>query len=156
MKDISMVRMLEMDYRDIEAAIPHRPPFLLIDKVINIMPGQSAEGIKAVSGGEPYFAGHFPGNPVMPGVLIVESFAQVASCMFVHAIPGETEGKLFFLTTVDKAKFRNPVRPGDLLHLKIDRTGGKGPLQKFRGVAEVEGVKMAEAELSAMVVPASQ
>ena len=65
-------------------------------------------------------------------------------------------GKLFFLTTVDKAKFRNPVRPGDLLHLKIDRTGGKGPLQKFRGVAEVEGVKMAEAELSAMVVPASQ
>ena len=144
----------EMDYRDIEAAIPHRPPFLLIDKVTNIVHGQSAVGIKAVSGGEPYFAGHFPGNPVMPGVLIIESFAQVASCMFAYARPGEIEGKLFFLTTVDKAKFRNPVRPGDMLYLKIERTGGKGALQKFKGVAEVDGTKMAEAELSAMVVSA--
>ena len=151
-----MSELFEMDYRDIEAAIPHRPPFLLIDKVTNIMVGVSAVGIKAVSGGEPYFAGHFPGNPVMPGVLIIESFAQVASCMFVHALPGETEGKLFFLTTIDKAKFRKPVQPGDMLYLKIEKTSGKGSLQKFRGIAEVNGVKMAEAELSAMVVPVSQ
>ena len=81
-----MSETFEMDYRDIEAAIPHRPPFLLIDKVTNIVPGQSAVGIKAVSGGEPYFAGHFPGDPVMPGVLIIESFAQVASCMFVYRL----------------------------------------------------------------------
>ena len=149
-----MSETFEMDYRDIEAAIPHRPPFLLIDKVTNIVPGQSAVGIKAVSGGEPYFAGHFPGDPVMPGVLIIESFAQVASCMFVYTKSSEAEGELFFLTTVDKAKFRNPVRPGDMLYLNIEKTGGKGALQKFRGVAEVGGAKMAEAELSAMVVAA--
>ncbi len=151
-----MSEIFEMDYRDIESAIPHRPPFLLIDKVIKIVLGQSAIGVKAVSGGEPYFVGHFPGEPVMPGVLIIESFAQVASCMFVRAMPGETAGKLFFLTTIDKAKFRKPVKPGDMLYLKIEKTGGKGALQKFKGVAEVDGVKMAEAELSAMVVPASQ
>ena len=88
----------------------------------------------------------------MPGVLIIESFAQVASCMFAKSMPDETEGKLFFLTTVDKAKFRNPVRPGDLLFLKIEKISGKGPLQKFSGIAEVDGKKMAQAELSAMVV----
>ena len=147
-----MCNTFEMDYRDIELTIPHRPPFLLIDKIIKIIPGQSAIGIKAVSGGEPYFKGHFPGNPVMPGVLIIESFAQVASCMFAKSMPDETEGKLFFLTTVDKAKFRNPVRPGDLLYLKIEKISGKGSLQKFSGIAEVDGKKMAQAELSAMVV----
>ena len=149
-----MSELLEMDYRDIELAIPHRPPFLLIDKVIDIVPGQSATGVKAVSGGEPYFKGHFPGNPVMPGVLIIESFAQVASCMFSKFLPEKTKGKLFFLTSVDKAKFRKTVRPGDLLFLKIEKTGGKGALQKFNGLAEVNGNKMAEAELSAMVVSA--
>lgn len=149
-----MSKIFEMDYREIEFTIPHRPPFLLIDKVIKIVPGQSATGIKAVSGGEPYFAGHFPGNPIMPGVLIIESFAQVASCMFAKYMPDETKGKLFFLTSVDKAKFRKPVRPGDLLYLKIEKTGGKGPLQRFNGLAEVDGNKMAEADLSAMVVSA--
>ncbi len=149
-----MNEIFEMDYREIELTIPHRPPFLLIDKVINIVPGQSATGVKAVSGGEPYFSGHFPGNPVMPGVLIVESFAQVASCMFAKFLPDETDGKLFFLTSVDKAKFRKPVRPGDLLYLNIEKIGGKGPLKKFNGLAEVDGKKMAEAELSAMVVSA--
>ena len=149
-----MSEIFEMDYREIELTIPHRPPFLLIDKVIDIVPGLSATGVKAVSGGEPYFSGHFPGNPVMPGVLIVESFAQVASCMFAKFLPDETDGKLFFLTSVDKAKFRKPVRPGDLLYLKIEKTGGKGQLQKFNGVAEVNGEKMAEAELSAMAVSA--
>ena len=149
-----MSEIFEMDYRDIELTIPHRPPFLLIDKVINIVPGQTATGVKAVSGGEPYFKGHFPGNPVMPGVLIIESFAQVASCMFSKFLLDETQGKLFFLTSVDKAKFRKPVRPGDLLYLKIEKIGGKGPLQKFNGLAEVDGNKMAEADLSAMVVSA--
>lgn len=149
-----MSELFEMDYRDIELTIPHRPPFLLIDKVINIVPGQSATGVKAVSGGEPYFAGHFPGNPVMPGVLIIESFAQVASCMFSKFLPDETEGKLFFLTSVDKARFRKPVRPGDMLYLKIVKKGGKGTLQKFTGLAEVDGKKMAEAEISAMTVSA--
>ncbi|MDC0394746.1 3-hydroxyacyl-ACP dehydratase FabZ [Alphaproteobacteria bacterium] len=148
-----MTQTFTMDYRDIEAAIPHRPPFLLIDKVIDIVPGQSATGIKAVSGGEPYFAGHFPGHPILPGVLIVEALAQVASCIFAYTMPGEVQDNLFFLTTVDKTKFRKSVHPGDMLHLKVEIVGGKGPLKKFKGIAEVDGKKMAEAELSAMVVP---
>ena len=147
---------LDMNYVDIENAIPHRPPFLLIDRVVDIVPGESATGIKCVSGGEPYFVGHFPGNPVMPGVLIVEALAQTASCLVAKTFPEKTTGMLVFLTTVDKAKFRQPIRPGDRVELKVRKAGGRASLWKFEGEAYVEGKAVASTEFSAMIVPADQ
>ena len=143
---------MKLNKSEIINLLPHREPMLLIDELREIKKLHSATAIMNVKKDSFYVDGHFPGNPVMPGVLIIESFAQVASCMFAKSMPDETKGKLFFLTTVDKAKFRNPVQPGDLLYLKIEKISGKGPLQKFSGIAEVDGKKMAQAELSAMVV----
>lgn len=147
---------LDMTYVDVEQAIPHRQPFLLIDRVVDIVPSQSATGIKCVSSGEGYFAGHFPGNPVMPGVLIIEAMAQTAACLVSRSLQDQTKGMLVFLTTVDKAKFRQPIRPGDRAELKIAKIGGKSSLWKFRGEAVVEGKTVASAEFSAMLVPANQ
>ena len=147
---------LDMTYVDIENAIPHRPPFLLIDRVGNITPGESATGIKCVSGGEPYFVGHFPGNPVLPGVLIIEALAQTASCLVARSFPEKTDGMLVFLTTVDKTKFRKPIRPGDRVELNVSRIGGKSSLWKFQGEAVVDGKVVTSTEFSAMIVPANQ
>ena len=137
---------------EIKKRIPHRAPMLLIDKVEDIVVDQSAVGVKAVSNGEPFFAGHFPEFPIMPGVLIVEAMAQTAACMVCVTLGAETEGKLVFFTTIDKVKFRKPVRPGDLLKMHIEKVSAKGPLWKFKGVAYVDDVKMSEAEFGAMIV----
>lgn len=137
---------------EIKKRIPHRAPMLLIDKVEDIVVDQSAVGIKAVSNAEPFFAGHFPEYPIMPGVLIVEAMAQTAACMVCVTLGAETEGKLVFFTTIDKVKFRKPVRPGDLLKMQIEKVSSKGPLWKFKGIAFVDGVKMSEAEFGAMIV----
>ena len=123
---------------------------------MNITPGESATGIKCVSGGEPYFVGHFPGNPVLPGVLIIEAMAQTAACLVARTFPDKTEGMLVFLTTVDKAKFRKPIRPGDRAELKVAKIGGKSTLWKFQGEAMVDGKVVTSAEFSAMIVPADQ
>jgi len=139
-------------YAEIEQLIPHRAPFLLIDQLRDIVLGESITAIKAVSGNEPYFPGHFPGNPVMPGVLIVEAMAQAASCLASLTHPEQQKGMLVFLASVDKTRFKKPVRPGDLLELKVQKTAGKAALWKFSGVAEVTGTVMAQAEFSAMVV----
>lgn len=139
-------------YAEIEQLIPHRSPFLLIDRLEDVVLGESATGIKAVSGNEPYFVGHFPGNPVMPGVLIVEAMAQAASCMATLTFPDKQKDMLVFLASVDKTRFKTPVCPGDLLKLKVMKTAGKGALWKFSGTAEVEGKIVAQAEFSAMVV----
>jgi len=139
-------------YAEIEQLIPHRAPFLLIDQLRDIVLGKSITAIKAVSGNEPYFPGHFPGNPVMPGVLIVEAMAQAASCLASLTHPEQQKGMLVFLASVDKTRFKKPVRPGDLLELKVQKTAGKAALWKFSGVAEVAGTVMAQAEFSAMVV----
>ena len=139
-------------YAEIEQLIPHRAPFLLIDQLRDIVLGESITAIKAVSGNEPYFSGHFPGNPVMPGVLIVEAMAQAASCLASLTHPEQQKGMLVFLASVDKTRFKKPVRPGDLLELKVQKTAGKAALWKFSGVAEVAGTVMAQAEFSAMVV----
>lgn len=141
-----------LEYTDIEKLIPHRAPFLLIDKLTNAVPGESATGIKAVSGCEPYFAGHFPGNPVMPGVLIVEAMAQVASCVASLSLSEDDRDTLVFFATIDKTRFRQPVRPGDLLMLDVQKTAAKANLWKFTGKADVNGKTVAQAEFSAMIV----
>ena len=136
----------------IKKLIPHRAPFLLIDRVENVVLDSEATGIKMVSGNEPYFAGHFPDFPVMPGVLIVEAIAQTASVMVAAMNPGLTTGKLVFFTTVEKARFRQPVRPGDVVKLHVLKDKNKGPLWKFNGKASVDGKLVAEADFGAMIV----
>jgi 3-hydroxyacyl-[acyl-carrier-protein] dehydratase len=125
---------------------------LMIDRVLQIVADKSAIGVKAVSNGEPFFAGHFPDYPIMPGVLIVEAMAQTAACVACVTLGKETRGKLVFFTTIENARFRKPVRPGDLLELHVEKVTSKGPLWKFRGVAMVEGKKVAEADFGAMIV----
>ena len=136
----------------IKKLIPHRAPILLIDRVENIISDTEATGIKAVSGNEPYFVGHFPDFPVMPGVLIVEAIAQTASVMVAATTPDFTNDKLVFFTTIEKARFRQPVRPGDLIEMRVVKTAAKGPLWKFKGHAKVAGKLVAEAEFGAMIV----
>ena len=136
----------------IKKLIPHRAPMLLIDRVENVIPDSEATGIKAVSGNEPFFQGHFPDFPVMPGVLIVEAIAQTASVMVAATTPNFTQGKLVFFTTIEKARFRQPVRPGDILEMLVVKTAAKGPLWKFTGTATVNGKTVAEAEFGAMIV----
>jgi len=142
----------ELDIDQIQRRIPHRPPMLLIDRVEDIVPDTSAVGVKLVSVGESFFAGHFPDYPIMPGVLIVEAMAQTAACMVSVTLGGDTDDKLVFFTTIDKVRFRKPVRPGAVLKLHIEKRGAKGPLWKFSGYATVDGVKTSEAEFAAMIV----
>ena len=141
-----------INFDQIKKLIPHRAPFLLIDRVEHVVLDSEATGIKMVSGNEPYFAGHFPDFPLMPGVLIVEALAQTASVMVASTIPALTAGKLVFFTTVEKARFRLPVRPGDIVKLHVIKKINKGPLWKFAGKASVDGKPVAEADFSAMIV----
>lgn len=141
-----------INFDQIKKLIPHRAPFLLIDRVEHVVLDSEATGIKMVSGNEPYFAGHFPDFPVMPGVLIVEALAQTASVMVAATIPDATTSKLVFFTTVEKARFRLPVRPGDVVKLHVIKDSNKGPLWKFAGKALVEEKLVAEAYFSAMIV----
>ena len=145
-----IIEVLNID--QIKKLIPHRPPMLLIDRVENIVVDKEATGIKAVSGNEPFFVGHFPDFPVMPGVLIVEAMAQTASVMVAASTPDFTSGKLVFFTTIEKTRFRQPVRPGDLMEMHITKTIAKGPLWKFKGQATVAKKLVAETEFSAMLV----
>ena len=145
-------QITELDIDQIQKRIPHRPPMLLIERVEEIVPDHSAVGVKMVSVGEPYFAGHFPYYPIMPGVLIVEAMAQTAACMVSVTLGGDTDDKLVFFTTIDKVKFRKPVRPGSVLKLHIEKVSAKGPLWKFKGFATVNDVRTSEAEFGAMIV----
>jgi len=145
-----VIEVINID--QIKKLIPHRAPFLLIDRVEHVVLDSEATGIKMVSGNEPYFVGHFPDFPVMPGVLIVEALAQTASVMVAATIPDLTTGKLVFFTTVEKARFRQPVRPGDVVKLHVVKNTNKGPLWKFTGKASVDGKLVAEADFGAMIV----
>ena len=145
-----VIEVINID--QIKKLIPHRAPFLLIDRVEHVVLDSEATGIKMVSGNEPYFAGHFPDFPVMPGVLIVEALAQTASVMVAATIPDVTAGKLVFFTTVENARFRQPVRPGDFVKLHVVKNTNKGPLWKFVGKASVDGKLVAEADFGAMIV----
>ena len=143
---------IDLNIDKIQKRIPHRPPMLLIDRIISLIPDQSAVGIRMVSVTDPVFAGHFPDYPIMPGVLIVEAMAQTAGCLASVSIGEDSDGKLVFFTTIDKVKFRKPVRPGDELRLHIEKVSSKGPLWKFRGTAMVDDKKTSEAEFGAMIV----
>ncbi|MEO9862738.1 MAG: 3-hydroxyacyl-ACP dehydratase FabZ [Yoonia sp.] len=141
------------DIQLIQAILPHRYPFLLVDKVRDIDGTSSAVGIKNVTMNEPHFQGHFPGTPIMPGVTIVEAMAQTAAVM-VGTTMGLTEGNLLvYFMGIDGCKFRRKVIPGDILEMKIETTRGKagGKVWKFKGVATVDGEMAAEAEFTAMM-----
>ena len=145
-----VIEVINID--QIKKMIPHRAPILLIDRVEHVVLDSEATGIKAVSGNEPYFAGHFPDFPVMPGVLIVEALAQTAAVLVAATMPDLAQGKLVFFTTIEKARFRQPVRPGDVIKLHAVKNTSKGPLWKFNGKATVDGKPVAEAAFGAMIV----
>ena len=132
--------------------LPHRYPFLLVDRIINIDQDNSAVGIKNVSVNEPHFQGHFPEQPVMPGVLIVEAMAQTAGAICLLSTGGNMPSLVYFLT-IDNAKFRKPVVPGDQLELHVKKLKKRGSIWRFQCEALVDGAKVAEAEISAMMTP---
>jgi 3-hydroxyacyl-[acyl-carrier-protein] dehydratase len=141
---IDLLRIMEM--------IPHRYPFLMIDRVIDVVRDASAIGVKNVTVNEPHFQGHFPSRPIMPGVLIVEAMAQTAGVLVVHTLGPESEGKLVYFMTIDDARFRKPVTPGDTLQIHVVKQRSRGNVWKFKGEARVEGALVAEATFSAMIV----
>ncbi len=141
-----------LDIEQIVEMIPHRYPFLMIDRVVDAIPDVSAVGIKNVSINENFFQGHFPAKPVMPGVLIVEAMAQTAAVLVVQTLGDEAAGKLVYFMSVDSARFRKPVGPGDTLHIHVEKQRQRGPVWKFSGVAKVDGKVCAEAVFAAMIM----
>ena len=145
----------ETDMIDIEGIIkmiPHRYPFLLIDRVQDVVPKASATGIKNVTINEPFFQGHFPNKPIMPGVLIIESMAQTAAVLVVSGLGSEIEGKLVYFMSVESARFRKPVVPGDQLEIKVIKKQTRGNVWKFGGQAYVGNILVAESGFTAMIV----
>ncbi|MEX0760146.1 MAG: 3-hydroxyacyl-ACP dehydratase FabZ [Tistlia sp.] len=132
--------------------IPHRYPFLMIDRVIEIENDVRAVGIKNVSINEPHFQGHFPRQPIMPGVLIIEAMAQTAAVLVVETLEGAAAGKLVYFMSIDEARFRKPVFPGDQIRVEVSKVRNRGQVWKFRGEAKVGGRLMAEAAFTAMIM----
>jgi 3-hydroxyacyl-[acyl-carrier-protein] dehydratase len=144
--------LLSYDVMGIQKLIPHRYPFLMIDRVVNIVTGQSIVGIKNVTINEPHFTGHFPGHPVMPGVLIVEAMAQTSAVLVMHTLGATAHGKVVYFMSVEGSKFRKPVVPGDVLHIHCEAQKSRGNVWRFSGVAKVDGIKVADAVYTAMIV----
>jgi 3-hydroxyacyl-[acyl-carrier-protein] dehydratase len=142
---------LEVGISEILKILPHRYPFLLVDRILEVEPGKRVVGIKNVTYNEEFFQGHFPGNPVMPGVLILEAMAQVAAVGLYAAIP-EREAKFVYLTGIDRCKFRRPVVPGDQLRIEVEITLRRSRIGKCQAVARVDGALCAEAELISALV----
>lgn len=142
-----------MDIKEIQRVLPHRYPFLLVDKIIEIELGKRIVGIKNVSINEYFFQGHFPGYPVMPGVLIIEAMAQVGGVLAFKSTEEKMDisNKLIYFAGIDKVKFRKPVLPGDQIRFELEVIQTREPYWKLKGVALVEGKKVCEAELMAMV-----
>ncbi len=146
-----------LDIEAIQKLLPHRPPFLLVDRVILVEPGVRLVAWKGVTMNEPFFAGHFPGKPVMPGVLILEALAQACALLAMKSLPPEqVEDKITYLMSIDGAKFRRPVVPGDRLELHVEVTKRKGAVWRQRGTAMVDGQTVAEAEFLAMLADREQ
>jgi 3-hydroxyacyl-[acyl-carrier-protein] dehydratase len=141
---IELPRIMEM--------IPHRHPFLMIDKVVDAVANQRATGIKNLSADEYYFKGHFPARAVMPGVLIIEAMAQTAAVLVVHTLGAESEGKLVYFMSVDSARFRRPVFPPARLEIHVTKQRNRGNVWKFEGTAKIGGDVMAEAVFAAMIL----
>ncbi len=141
-----------LDVVRIQHAIPHRYPLLMIDRIVDMVRDESAIGLKNVTLNEQFFQGHFPGHPVMPGVLIVEAMAQTAAVLVVETLGPHAAGKLVYFMTIEAAKFRRPVVPGDQLRVHVSKVRSRGNVWKFTGVARVDGGAVAEATFSAMIM----
>lgn len=141
---IMIERIMEM--------IPHRYPFLLIDRIIECELGEYAVALKNVTFNEPHFVGHFPIKPVMPGVLIIEAMAQTSAVLVVETMGKEAEGKLVYFMSIDDAKFRKPVVPGDTMLVRVTKERSRGNVWRFKCEATVEGALVAEAVVAAMIV----
>ena len=140
---IDIERIIEM--------IPHRYPILLVDRVLEIEPGERAIALKNVTMNEPHFQGHFPGHPVMPGVLAIEAMAQTATIVVVESMGAEAEGKIVYFMTIEDAKFRKPIIPGDSVHIHVEKIKARGNVWKFKGKAVVGDDVCAEATFGAMI-----
>jgi len=145
-------QITQVDVQRIMEMIPHRHPFLMIDKVVDMVANERATGIKSVSINESFFQGHFPARPVMPGVLIIEAMAQTAAVLVVHTLGPAAEGKLVYFMSVDNARFRRPVFPGDRLDVHVTKQRHRGNVWKFEGRAKVGDNLMAEAVFAAMIL----
>jgi 3-hydroxyacyl-[acyl-carrier-protein] dehydratase len=156
-EESSLAAIGPLDIKRVMAALPHRYPMLLVDRVEQILPDQSITAIKAVSMNEGFFQGHFPGRPIMPGVLIVEALAQAAGVLAVESLGLANSGKLVYFMAIEGAKFRNPVEPGCLLQLDVEFVQKRSAVCKFAGKASVDGKIVAEANFTAMIAdpPAS-
>ena len=142
----------EVDIEKIMNMIPHRYPFLMIDRVTDLVYEKSAIGHKNVTINEPHFQGHFPNKPIMPGVLIIEAMAQTAAILVVQSLGGVSEGTLVYFMSVENAKFRNPVVPGDVLEIHVETKQHRKTVWKFDGIANVNDKLVAEATFTAMIV----
>ena len=150
--DTQPVTAADIDRARIMQMIPHRDPFLMIDRVVDVRSGHSAVGIKHVKSDEYYFKGHFPQRPVMPGVLIVEAMAQTAAVLVVHTLGPDFEGKLVYFMSIDSARFRRPVVPGDVMMVLVTCQRHRGMVWKFDGQAKVDDKLVAEATFAAMIL----
>jgi 3-hydroxyacyl-[acyl-carrier-protein] dehydratase len=144
--------LMSADIARIMKLLPHRYPFLLIDRMIDMDGEESGTAIKNVTINEPFFQGHFPGKPVMPGVLLVEAMAQAAGALVLNHLGDAHAGKLVFFMSIDKARFRKPVLPGDVVHFHVKLSNKRAPVWKYWAEAHVEGKKVAEAEIGAMLM----
>ncbi|MES2729643.1 MAG: 3-hydroxyacyl-ACP dehydratase FabZ [Pseudomonadota bacterium] len=141
-----------IDIQRILKLLPHRYPLLLVDRIVALVKDESAVGLKNVTMNEPHFTGHFPGAPVMPGVLIIEAMAQTAGILVMHSMGMESDNRLVYFMTIDEARFRKPVTPGDQLYIHVTKERSRGMVWKFKGEAKVGDVLCAEATFSAMIV----
>ena len=151
MNEAHAAPVADLDIVRIMALIPHRYPFLMIERLTEIVPHESAVGIKNVSINEPHFQGHFPDRPIMPGMLIIEAMAQTAACLVMQSLGLTREGKVVYFMSIDEARFRKPVVPGDTLRIHVQKQRRRGNVWRFAGEAKVAGVLVAEAVYTAMI-----
>jgi 3-hydroxyacyl-[acyl-carrier-protein] dehydratase len=152
MNDAAASTLESLEVLQLLKLLPHRYPFLLVDRIVEIDGDNSAIGIKNVTFNEPHFQGHFPDQPVMPGVLIIEAMAQTAGAICIHSAADEKPSLVYFMT-IDAAKFRRPVVPGDRLEIRVRKVKQRGNIWRFACEATVDGTKVAEADISAMMSP---